>query len=599
MRVSSNSGQTVAILDQVFERIARGSPAADCETATLDFKQDNGNRTELENTVVRGAICFANAAGGTIVVGVADRPGGRSAFRGTDLDSENIRQRIYERTVPHLLVDVRLLTAPARLLVIDIPASMTVHADSQGRSWQRVNRDCRPLTPEDVARLADERRGFDWSAGASGVDVANVRADALEAARSLLRNLPEPRRGYAALSDVDLLSALGVLVSRSEFTKAGALMFCANNTDAFLYQYRPTPGGEARLVERPAFPLLTAYLAILQLVAARQNTTPVTLPTGQQITIDDFPRDAVREALANALCHRDWRISGTITVDHAPEILSVVSPGPLVAGVTKENILTITSHPRNPLLTRVARVLGLAEETGRGIDRMFREAIRSGRDVPVIDSLFDSVRVAFQGGAPDTNIARFVAQLPTEEAEDTDTLLLLHHLCRARTVTAAQAAGFLQKPREEASMILRRLTTDPIALLEPTRESAARSWPTYRLRGEALRSLGAAAVYNRRTVDDIDRKVLAHIREYEKITNRTLQNFLDVDVWKARDILADLSKREILVRVSRQSRGPAVVWGPGPKFPKSRSAAPRSDTIAGQLEMPFKNSRRRRPDPEK
>ncbi len=580
-------------IDAALARILQGGIAADCESGVLDFKEDRGNASELEDALVRAAVCFANAAGGTVVVGVCDKLGGPAAFTGTKLDAEAVRQRIHERTDPRLLVEVETRTTPARLLLVTIRPSATVHADRSGRSWQRVNRDCKPLTPPEVARLADERRGYDWSAEASSRNIADIPPDAFAAARALLRNQRDERQRLAELSDEDMLSALGVLIGRDALTRAGELLFCSAPgaaPDAMLYQYRQKPGGEPRTTQRPGFPLVSAVQRTLDLVAARQNTTPLTLPSGQQIVIEDFPQDAVREALSNAICHRDWRVAGVITVDHAPEILSVVSPGPLVAGVTPENILTITSHPRNPALAKAARLLGLAEETGRGVDRMYRSAIRSGKQVPGIEGHFDAVRVAFAGGAPDTSIARFVAQLPAEEQEDTDTMLLLHRFCTARTLTAEQAAPLLQKPVREAALILRRLAGDAVGLLEPTRSTAARASPAFRLRGGTLQRLGAAVAYNRRTEDETDRKVIAHLREYGRITNRTLQNMFDVGVFKARDILSDLSARGLVQRISAQTRGPKVEWGPGPGFPGRLAAKAPPPTPVSQAELPLANS---------
>jgi ATP-dependent DNA helicase RecG len=216
-------------------------------------------------------------------------------------------------------------------------------------------------------------------------------------------------------------------------------------------------------------------------------------------------------------------------------------------------------------------VLGLAEEVGRGIDRMYREMIRAGRDIPRITSAFDHVRVALVGGAPKTQISRFVAQLPPEEREDTDTMLVLFRLCSVRTVTAPEMALILQKTTEEATAVLRRLSSDRIPILEPTRQTARRSLPSYRLRGEVLRALGSAIPYQRRTVDEIDRKVIAHVREYGMVTNRTVQNLLDVGLQRAKTILADLVKRGVLVKTSPHERGPGVEYGAGRRFPESTS----------------------------
>jgi ATP-dependent DNA helicase RecG len=305
----------------------------------------------------------------------------------------------------------------------------------------------------------------------------------------------------------------------------------------------------------------------MELVQARRNMAPVTLPDGQQLQIEDFPELAVREALANAVIHRDYHLADPVHVEHSPEVFKVMSPGPLVSGVTPQNILTHPSKPRNPTLAQAARTLGLAEEVGRGVDRMYREMIRSGRDLPRIESSADSVGVVLVGGAPKTSLARFVAQLPAHERDDTDTLLVLLRLCSVHTVRADDIAPRLQKSVEEAQAVLRRLATDSVGIVEPTRETARRAHPNYRLRASAVSVLGTAVPYRRRTVDDIDRKVIAHVREYGTITNRTVQNLLDVALQRARGILADLVARGVLIKVSDHERGPGVEYGPGKKFP--------------------------------
>ncbi|MHB8892917.1 MAG: hypothetical protein ACYC65_12820 [Candidatus Limnocylindrales bacterium] len=76
---------------------------------------------------------------------------------------------------------------------------------------------------------------------------------------------------------------------------------------------------------------------------------------------------------------------------------------------------------------------------------------------------------------------------------------------------------------------------------------------------------------------DTDRKVIAHVSEYGKITNRTVQNLFDVTVHPANAIIDDLVRREVLVKTSVQQRGPGVEYGPGPRFPhRGRASAERS-----------------------
>jgi ATP-dependent DNA helicase RecG len=205
---------------------------------------------------------------------------------------------------------------------------------------------------------------------------------------------------------------------------------------------------------------------------------------------------------------------------------------------------------------------------------MFREMIRAGQEPPVIEDGVDYVRVVLAGGAPRTSIARFVAQLPADEREDTDSMLVLYSLCQRRTVTSADMAPVLQKGQAETELILRRMAQDVPGILELTRESQRSRVKQYRLRSDALRALGTAVRYQRRTTDEIDRKVVAHINEYGKVTNRTLQNLFDIDVWRARDILADLQTRSIITRTSEAARGPNVEYGKGERV------TPNSETTA-------------------
>jgi ATP-dependent DNA helicase RecG len=80
--------------------------------------------------------------------------------------------------------------------------------------------------------------------------------------------------------------------------------------------------------------------------------------------------------------------------------------------------------------------------------------------------------------------------------------------------------------------------------------------------------LSRAVTYQRRTLDQIDTKVIEHVREYGFITNRTLQRTFDMHVYAARDLLTDLRRREILEE-GKARGGPGVRSGPGPRFPRS------------------------------
>jgi ATP-dependent DNA helicase RecG len=79
--------------------------------------------------------------------------------------------------------------------------------------------------------------------------------------------------------------------------------------------------------------------------------------------------------------------------------------------------------------------------------------------------------------------------------------------------------------------------------------------------------LSRAVAYRRRQPDEMDQKVVEHVREYGSVSNRTLQRMFDIHVYAARDLLADLRKRGLVAKIGDAQGGKAVRYGPGPKFP--------------------------------
>jgi ATP-dependent DNA helicase RecG len=193
---------------------------------------------------------------------------------------------------------------------------------------------------------------------------------------------------------------------------------------------------------------------------------------------------------------------------------------------------------------------------------------RVGHGPPTFESDEADVSVTLLGGAPNAQLARFIAGLPPEHADDADTLLVLFRLLINRRVSARTLSPVLQKPTEEVENELRQLALPPVSLIEPTRESARRALRDYRLQESAVAALGSAVAYYRRTPDETDRKIIGLVRETGQINARMVRLMLDLNTPTASRVLADLLGRDILVKTSEAQRGPGVTYGKGPRFPK-------------------------------
>ncbi|WP_181833775.1 ATP-binding protein [Acidipropionibacterium virtanenii] len=530
---------------------------------------------DTADDLAEAAACFANASGGTIIVGVADKVRGTEAFLGTDLEPGFVRRRVFERTQPNLDVMVREFNyAGKRLLLITVQEGLDVYVANGKAPRRRFEASCLPRSGIDLMRLSDERRGTDWSAAPSGRGVNDIDSTALLHLRSLLSRSRNALMEGVDASTVDLLSMLNLSDSHGTLTSAGELLLCqplANaKNDVLVYQFRETPGGDVRSGRRWQAPLLTAAIEVLTMIEARIGTIPINLSNGQQIQIEDYPIIAVREALANALIHGDLRERRPVTVEHSSQSLVITSPAPLVSGITPDNILTHPPRPRFPSLASAMRAMGLAEQYGLGVDRMFKEMIRSGRAVPVLSVSEGDLRettVRFSGGPPNSRIVKFVASLPSVEQEDTDALLIVSTLVSRRVLNAAQLAPVVQRDPDEAQAALLWLSQGAARIIEPTPRSSKRRHPDYRLTAGAVSSLGPVLAYQPKPKSDIERKIVAHVRDYDSINNDAVKRVFNVDVYAARDILKDLVSRDILARTSEQSRGTAVKYGAGKKFP--------------------------------
>ena len=578
-------GESVPGIAEAREAIAAvvaGYVPGDLESSGLDFKTVGRSRNDALEDLADAMACFANAAGGTVVVGVADSTMGPAALVGCDLEPERTKHRIFELTNPGLVVSAEVLVVEGvRVLVLSTPSSPTVHA-VRGRSHERIGTSCMTMSPERIAAVIADRRGDDWSAEDSGTSLDHVDPVAMAQCRAFLAAHPDrTSRGYAEEADRDVLRLLGVVTSRHTLTNAGALLFTGrlDHRDQISYVFRRTPTGALVTNENLQAPLLTALRRVFDMIDGRLDRTSVNLPGGQQLQLADLPSAAVREAVVNAVMHRDYRRLDRTVIDHAPTRLAVTSPGDFVTGVTAQNILTTSSRTRNPQLASAIRTVGLAETAGTGVDRMYAEMARLGHQPPTFESDLSSVRVTLLGGAPNSHMARFVATLPQHDADDADTMIVLLTLLTHAKVTAGGIAPLLQRPVDETQSVLDRLSSAPVELVERTRQSIRWTHPEYRLREHAVAALGAVLTYRRRTADESDRKVLALVAESGEISARVVRLMLDLDPSSTSRLLANMVARGLLVKTSLAERGRNVTYGKGPGFPTAKRTPTRASSV--------------------
>ena len=96
----------------------------------------------------------------------------------------------------------------------------------------------------------------------------------------------------------------------------------------------------------------------------------------------DFNEEVVREAILNAIAHRDYTISSEILIKQYPKKIVINNPGGFPKGVTLNNLLTVNSTPRSRLMTEILEKTGLVERSGQGVDKIYSIMLSEGKAEP-------------------------------------------------------------------------------------------------------------------------------------------------------------------------------------------------------------------------
>ncbi|ADP83876.1 ATP-binding protein [Pseudofrankia inefficax] len=206
-----------------------------------------------------------------------------------------------------------------------------------------------------------------------------------------------------------------------------------------------------------------------------------------------YSEAAFREALANALIHRDYTAPGAVHVQWSEDQIIVSNPSGLPAGITVDTLLSAPPSPRNPLLADAFRRAGLVARTGRGIGQIWREQLRHGHAPPDHGRSGDhAVVVVLPGGRPDLGFARFVLMhelvgRPLSLPE----LQIINRMRRQPRLRTEEVAQMLAVSKTEARRALFRMVRAGLVEIENA-ATPRRSWTLSDYTQRALRDSAAA-----------------------------------------------------------------------------------------------------------
>ncbi len=529
------------------------------ETLTCEFKSDR--RCLSDRELIEAVVCMANSQGGEIYLGIED-DGRPTGLHRNHRNLESLAALVANRTRPPVEVTVFELTIDGLpVACIHVPRCASPVATQDGvlkrrRLQPNGKPECVPYLPHEFAARQAHFGLLDISSKpVAGATLADL--DPVERAR--LRQFIQRFNGDQILTDLDdmqLDAALGLTVRAGQEHRPSMTGLLLLGHEASLRALVPTheiafqilDGEEVRLNEFSRAPLLRAF-EWLETLFRPLNVEKEFQAGLFRVAIPSLDPRAFREAIANAITHRDYSLRGAVHVRLSGDELVISNPGGFVEGVTLRNLLTTEPRPRNPSLADALKRIGLVERTGRGVDLIYRGLLRYGRHNPDFSqSNSHSVVLRLSMAAADEAFLKVVLKEESRRggALPIDSLIILFALREQRRANADQLAEWLQK---DASGVVGSVESLVEAgLLQGHGSGRGRS---YTLSPELYRMLGKKAEYIRQAgFDRLQHEQLIRnfVAQNGRITRQDVIELCRLTPDQAYKLLKRLCSENILIK---------------------------------------------------
>ena len=351
------------------QRIAQG------ENATTEFKES------FDQEVIETAAAFANTDGGTIFIGVSNR----REIRGITIGKETLRNwsnQLAQATEPRVVIEIESVAVEEKSVVlIHITESSIKPVSVRGRCYKRVGNSNRVMSPQEIAQIHLNATGQTWDqllvtrAGLDDIDKKKVEWYLTR--RETIRNVSKPQdmnmaaflKNIKGISDDGTPTHAGLLF----FSKHPLLRFF-HNAQLRVVRFKGTS------VTHPVLDRLDCGETLWENVETaeefiRRNIRLLSFRTSKSFQRDDkfeYPLNALREAIINALIHRNYQETADVRVFIFDNRVEVISPGTFPEGVSPDEP---THKPVNPTLSQFMFDVGFIERYGAGI-RMMQKLCR-------------------------------------------------------------------------------------------------------------------------------------------------------------------------------------------------------------------------------
>lgn len=351
------------------------------ESETLELKEI------VVEDIKKEIIAFANSAGGTLYVGVAD-DGNIVGVENPDTVIQQISNMVRDSIKPDITMFIRYAAK-------NVEGKQIVAVEIQRGTERPYYLAKKGLRPEGVY-VRQGTSSVPATSTAIRRMIKDTDGDSFEAMRSLEQNLTfQAAEKEFALRDlafgVSQMKTLGILNTDGIYTNLGLLLSeqCAHTVKAAVFEGT----NQSIFRDRQEFTgsLLQQMNEVYEYID-RRNQVHSTFDKLRRIDTRDYPEVAIREALLNSLVHRDYSFSASTLISVYDDRIEFTSIGGLPAGVSLDDIMLGLSVCRNPKLANVFYRLELIEAYGTGMKKIMG-AYENSNKKPVIETTDNAFKI--------------------------------------------------------------------------------------------------------------------------------------------------------------------------------------------------------------
>lgn len=413
------------------------------ESENIEFK------LQMVDDIYKEVIAFANTDGGVLYVGIDDN-GNAVGLDDVDETYTRITNGIRDAIQPDVTMFIKYVLQDNKVIRIEVGEGSykPYYLKSRGMKptgiYVRQGTSSVQASPEQIRRMIKESDGDNYE------DTRCLEQElTFDAARTAFQR-------YGVEFSVEKYRALGI-TQNDVFTNLAMLLSdqCLHTTkiavfkDEFCTEFRDSKEFSGSVFNQ--FENAVNYLALC-------NKTASVIKGVVRTDKQDYPEEAIREALLNALVHRDYSFSGSIIINVNDSKMEFISLGGLLPGLSTEDIRIGVSQPRNKKLAEIFHRLRLIESYGTGIRRIFK-LYENCSAQPIIEATNNAFKIVL----PNTNATDVLAENKQNSAINTPTAItpqmktVLDYLSEYGEIGEEELQELLNVKRTRAYLVARQM----------------------------------------------------------------------------------------------------------------------------------------------